>query len=227
MKSAYAHYRNAVTCSSGKKPINYMRISLLLIVFVMLSAFRSAAEKTSEFRFDTTQAYRYFSAYRYVQVVDNRINKENLGTVHGAFGKKVPVIAELSLEQAVSDFSYSMIRGGKYAGNDTLLVVIYNFEFEELAEDDLATFYFKAQFFRGGDNRYQLVTDADTICETHIDRKVMKQKPTLLLGGYLTAIAGSNTRIADTGHYMVAEAIEKVAMNKYFPIYNCNGNFKK
>ena len=202
------------------------RIVLFAIVGVLLS-FQAFAGKQSDFHFDSTLVHRGSSVFHFVHVADQRKHPEDLGIFRGGFRGKNDVTIRDEFAQSLSKFANNILAGVKYSKADTLLLVLYDFTFDQLSDATIGTFYLKAQLFCGGNNQYFLLKDIDSIYETVESVKALKAMPSNILFENIRDIALYKVKATDSTSYTFNEACNKVESEKHFPVYTCNGEFKK
>lgn len=205
-----------------------LRTAIILQCLLLLSL-SSFAEKFIYFDFEQPPMYKANATFKYIKVIDNRQHRDDLGILRfGAFEKKKAVITKQKFTATLSTFANNVASEAVIQRSDTLLIVMYDFMFDEFpAESKIATFYFKAQFFTGGNDKYTLVADMDTIYETKENDAVLLRIPSIVLLKTLDSLAASNDNITHDSRYSFTSACNKVTKEKTFPIYQCNGTFKK
>ncbi|HRO42808.1 MAG TPA: hypothetical protein PL009_08230 [Flavipsychrobacter sp.] len=205
-----------------------MRLLYLLLILCSNPLFTSA-KNTDDFDFRKTQSIQAKLPFSQVRVIDKRSFKEDLGHIRtGGFNRMVRLRTQEDFNILLERYCNSLPEQ-KPHNDDTLLLVLHDFMIEDRPNgDELGTFYFRARFYIGSNNRYLFIREIDSIYEIRDAWDVTKrirQIPSEKIYDYLNALTDIEKPIANP--ISVQEAVNSNdAQKEKFPIYQVS-SFKK
>lgn len=201
---------------------------LLTIITVFCCLQKADAQDNNEvFNIDITLVIQDANACNSLKVVDQRLDKTDIGYVARGFKARIPLVTGRMLDEYLPAV-YDEMRGGE-KGGDQLLLVLYDFEIKDkIGDDQSGIFYISGDFFRGSGESYRYIASLDSFyeirSETDVTTKLLsasKLKIQSLLAAY------ASMPVVDDKRYTLADASAKRKTDKQlYPIYTAT-DFKK
>lgn len=201
-----------------------MKITLHFILFLLVFIPKAFAQKEFIYALDEGRTLDIEGQCLSLRVIDKRLNKENLGALRGRLNAVEPIVTEQPLDVYLP-IAYKNMKVIQDKGHDELVMVLYSLEMQDRPnQEELATFYIDADFYRGSKNDYRFIATIDSMYEVravNYTRKILITLSKKKLSGIIKRNAVSfpvNNKSYDDD----AMVNERLLQKKDYPIYNTN-----
>lgn len=198
---------------------------LLCALLLLLFYCPAFGQKQSVFVFDTSVALPKGGIYNHVRVIDERPDKSNLGLDKIRFNTKL-LVTEKPFADELAEFGENLVRKIAPRADNTLLIVLHQFQVESNVKGFVTTLYLDADYYLstplGG---YQFLFTVDNL--TEVKTTDVRRDINILFAHLFNEAANIKVTLPPKDSiYTQAQAANKLAdIKKQLPVYNTS-NYK-